>query len=82
MYIKTEDVQKKCSKILSALDSNQLSNITECLEIEVVDNQLFFNITNREYYIKFNVPGTFENNFNCLIEARSFLKLISYTTKE
>ena len=50
LIIRIEDLKSIAQTILTAVDSNELSVITETLELRVCDNMLYMNVTNREYY--------------------------------
>ena len=50
--LKTEELNNICSKILFAVDSNGLSEITETLELVLNNNNLYLQVTNREYFIR------------------------------
>ena len=83
MILKTESLKDVCSKILAAVDSNEISVITETLELKTVDNILYISVTNKEYFakVKLNVVGA-ENDFHATVNANLFLKLISQMTAD
>lgn len=82
MIIRIEDLKVICSTILNAVDSNEISKITETLELEVKDKILYLNVTNREYYaqVKFNINENID--FHATVNANLFLKLIANTTSD
>ena len=80
--LKTEELQKVCSKILSAVDSNGLSEITETVELVLKNKDLFLQVTNREYFIKIKLSTNIEEDFHATVHAELFLKLISKFTTE
>src|SRR5574344_137068 len=82
MIIKTDTFKDCCTKILKAIDSNELSTLTETLEIVTEGNTLYLNVTNKEYYasVKFGL-GTPES-FHATVNAFLFLKLIAQITVE
>lgn len=82
MIIKTELIKPACSTILLAVDSNDLSAITETLELKAVGNNLQLNVTNREYYARVNLDLEEPETFKATVNANLFLKLISQTTSE
>ena len=82
MIIRNEDLKDACSKILAAVDSNELSAITETLELKVVDNTLNVSVTNREYYAQVRLAVDPGINFHATVNANLFLKLISQVTTE
>ena len=52
MIIRAEELKEISKKILAAVDSHELSAVTETLEI-LVDNRVFsLSVTNREYFAK------------------------------
>lgn len=80
--LKTEELQGVCSKILSAVDSNGLSEITETVELVLKDNNLYLQVTNREYFVKIKLSTNISEEFHATIHAELFLKLISKITTE
>ena len=82
MLIKTEDLKTICQTILTAVDSNELSVITETLELKVEDNIFYMNVTNREYYAQVKFPVEYDKAFHATVNATVFLKLISQVTTE
>ena len=56
LILKRELFQKYCTDILSAVDSNELSILTETLELKTLNNTLVMSVTNREYYAKVIIP--------------------------
>lgn len=82
MIIRCEELQKVCTKILSAVDTNNLSIVTETLAIYTNKNFLYLAVTNSEYYIKIKLDIQNEVEFNATVAADLFLKLISKITTE
>jgi len=82
MLIKTEDLKNICQTILTAVDSNELSVITETLELKVTDNIFYMNVTNREYYAQVKFPVEYDKAFHATVNATVFLKLVSQVTTE
>lgn len=80
--LKTTELNYVCSKILSAVDSNGMSEITETLELILVNKILYLQITNREYFIKVKLSTELEGDFHATVHADLFLKLISKITTE
>lgn len=80
MIIKTEELKSKCSDIFGAVDSTELSVLTETLELKVLDNCLFMNVTNREYFVQVKLPVDEVDEFHATVNATLFLKLISQIT--
>ena len=82
MILRIEEMQDACSKILAAVDSNNLSVLTETLQIKTEDNQLFISVTNREYFAKVSIAIDTNVDFHATVNANLFLKLISQITTE
>lgn len=83
MIVKTEKFQKVCTKILKAVDSNPLSEITETLELIGEDDTLYMNITNRDYYVSSRIElDDSVDEFRAAVNASQFLKLICQVTTE
>lgn len=80
MIIKTDEFKQICSKILSAVDSNELSIVTETLELKTLNSELIMAVTNKEYYVSVKLPLTFNEQFHATVNANLFLKLISQIT--
>ena len=80
--LNTVELNNVCSKILSAVDSNGMSEITETLELILVNKILYLQVTNREYFIKVKLSTELEGDFHATVHAELFLKLISKITTE
>lgn len=80
--LKSEELKDICSKILTAVDSNGLSEITETLELVLIDKVLYLNVTNREYFVKIKLLTNVDGDFHATVHAELFLKLISKITTE
>lgn len=82
MILRIEDLKDVCGKILSAVDSSELSLLTETLELRTESNTLYMSVTNREYYVQVKLDLGEEVDFHATVNANLFLKLISQTTTE
>lgn len=82
LIIRIEDIKPICNDILEAVDANQLAKVTETLEIKTVEDKLYFNVTNNEYFVQFNLPIDAKEEFHATVEAELFLKLVEKTTVE
>lgn len=82
MIIKTAEFKEACTKILSAIDSNELSTLTETLELKTDNKTLFLNVTNKEYYASVKFTLEHEEVFHATVNAHLFLKLVSQVTAE
>lgn len=80
--IRSEDLKEVCSKILTAVDSTELSLVTETLELIAKDEVLTVGVTNREYYaeVKFKLEDV--QDFHATVNATLFLKLVSQITTD
>lgn len=82
MIVQTEQLKDVCSKVLTAVDSNELSAVTETLELFAEQGYLYINVTNREYFLEVKVPVAEDIEFHATVNAVLFLKLISQITTE
>lgn len=82
MILRIEDLKDVCSKILLAVDSSELSVLTETLELKAEGKQLCMAVTNREYYAQVELELEEEVDFHATVNAALFLKLISQTTTD
>lgn len=82
MIIRSEDLKNICQIILHALDSNDLSQITDTLEIRGQHQHITLCITNRESFVKVSLPIDEEVDFQASVSASLFLKLICQTTTD
>lgn len=82
MIIRTELLQESCSKLLSAVDSNVLSSITDTLEISAEKDLFVMSVTNREYFVRISIETPVEKQFYATVNASLFLKLVSKVTSE
>lgn len=80
MIIKTEELKQICSKILTAVDSNELSIVTETLELKTTQDTLMMSVTNKEYFVSVKLPLTISEQLHATVNANLFLKLISQIT--
>ena len=82
MIIRIENLQEACKDILAAVDNNELSAITETLELVTKDTYLYINVTNREYFAQVKININEEVEFHATVNANLFLKLISQVTTD
>lgn len=73
-------IQEACKTILAAVDNNELSAVTETLELVTKDEYLYINVTNREYFAQVKVQLPEKQEFHATVNAMLFLKLISQLT--
>lgn len=82
MIIRNEDLKSICSKILPAVDNNELSTVTETLELKTVGSMLCINVTNKDYFAQVRLDLKETIDFHATVNAKLFLKLIAQTTAE
>ena len=82
MVFNLSELKDVCSKILSAVDSSESSQITDTLELEVKNSVLNLSVTNREYFTRVKLPLSVNEAFHASVNAGLFLKLISSLTSE
>lgn len=82
MILRIEQLKDVCSKLLFAIDNNDVSKLTEVLEIKYIENGLELSITNKEYIVKVTIPIAGVEEFHATVDAEIFLKLISQITTE
>lgn len=82
MILRSEDLQSLCTKILAAVDSNELSVVTETLQLKTDGQFLFVSVTNREYYAEVKIDIDEVVDFHATVNANLFLKLISQITTD
>jgi hypothetical protein len=80
--IRSEDLKDVCGKILTAVDSTELSLVTETLELVASGDVLTVGVTNREYFAEVKLKLEDVNNFRATVNATLFLKLISQITTD
>ena len=80
--IRSEDLKDVCSKILTAVDSTELSLVTETLELVASGDVLTVGVTNREYFAEVKLKLDDINDFRATVNATLFLKLVSQITTD
>lgn len=82
MILRIETLQDACKDILTAVDSNELSTITETLELIAKDGNMCMNVTNKEYFVQVDIPVDKDVEMHATVNANLFLKLIAHTTTD
>lgn len=82
MLIRRESLQDVSKSILSAVDTANVNEITETLELIASGKVLTLNVTNREYFVSVKVELTTESELHATVNASLFLKLISQITTD
>lgn len=80
MEIKTKEFQEAASTILYAaeLDKNAVPNLELCAK----NHHLYMNVSNQEYYVSVKFELEADENFRAVVDAPTFLNLISGLTTE
>lgn len=81
MILETKQFKLVCSKVLSSIDNN-LSGVTDNLELITKNNFLYMNVTNKEYYVSIKFQLNTPEQFKATVNAELFLKLISQITTD
>ena len=82
MICRIEDLKKISTILLTAVDSSDISRLTDNLELKVENEILNLSVTNGEYYVKTKLP-IYENiDFHATVNANVFLKLLTKVTTE
>lgn len=82
MIVRTDEIKDVCNKILFAVDSDELSIVTETLSLKAYGGYLNLAVTNREYYVNVPVKIVEDIEFSATVGATIFLKLISQITTD
>lgn len=82
MIIRTEKLQPACSKLLPAVDSTAIAEITDVLELKTVGKMLYINVTNREYFAQVKIELDDAVDFHATVSANLFLRLVAQITTE
>lgn len=82
MILNTQELRNVTDKILMAVDTSEISTITETLQLEMVDETLTIAVTNKEYYATVKIYVGYREDFYATVNANLFLKLIAQTTSE
>ena len=82
MICRIEDLKKVSSILLTAVDSSEISKITDNLELKVENEILNLSVTNGEYYVRSKLPIYEDIDFHATVNANIFLKLLTKITTE
>lgn len=80
--IRSEDIQLASKKILAAVDSSELSKVTESLQLKSEGSNLYLSVTNGDYFVKIRIEMDEPLDFHATVNANLFLKLISQITTD
>ena len=83
MIVKLKDLRPICSKILYAIDTdNTAIEGTDILLITAKDDKLKLYVTSTDYNVEVNLDVVTDEEFDVVVDAKSFVKLISQFTRE
>lgn len=82
MVIKTELIKNVSADILSAVDTSEVSNLTDTLCLYTENNSLFATVSNGEYVVQVKLADSVADEFRASVNAKLFLKLVSQITTE
>lgn len=82
MILNTQELREVTDKILMAVDTSEISTITETLQLEMEGETLILSVTNKEYYATVKIYVGYNEPFYATVNANLFLKLIAQTTSE
>ena len=81
MTIDTQLLQEKCKKILEALGAKK-GIVVDTLELEVANDALYMNVTDKEYFVSVKLPVETPEEFHAVVNASLFLSLITKMTSK
>lgn len=82
MICRIEDLKKISTILLTAVDTSDISKLTENLELKVENEVLNLSVTNGEYYVNTKLPIYEDLKFHATVNANIFLKLLTKITTE
>lgn len=82
MICRIEDLKKISTILLTAVDSSDISKLTDNLELKVENEILNLSVTNGEYYVRTKLPIYEDIQFHATVNASVFLKLLTKVTTE
>lgn len=82
MQIKLETLKTVCGKILPAVDTSELSRLSDTLQIKTVNDTLVMRVSNREYVVDVKIPVGDDVVINATVNASLFLNLVNNFTTE
>ena len=71
MIFKTKNLQEVCSKILPAVETSEMSSISDVLQLKARNGILTLAVTNREYYVEVSLDTVEDVDFNLLTDKSS-----------
>lgn len=82
MILETKEFKNAAMSILAAVDSSDISLMSDMLELVTKDKTLYLNVTNQEYYVQVKFDLGIEEDLHATVNAVTFLKLLSQITSE
>lgn len=82
MILRIEDIKDVCSKVLWAIDSNDVSECRGLVRLYTNDNNLYLAVSSLEYSMLTKIPYDGNEKFEAVIDANVFLKLIAQITTD
>ena len=82
MVIDTQDLKNVATKALTAVDTSEISNITDVLELIALDKNLYVSVSNGDYFVQIRLYVGYDEEFHATVNASLFLKLIAKITSE
>lgn len=82
MVIDTQDLKNVATKALAAVDTSEISNITDVLELVALDKNLYVSVSNGDYFVQIRLYVGYDEEFHATVNASLFLKLIAKITSE
>ena len=82
MIVSTDSLKDISAKILTAVDTSEISTITENLELIVVDNNLYVSVTNKEYYVQTRLYLGYNEEFHATVNAKTTTEDIELTVTD
>lgn len=80
MIVNAKDFKEKCKTLLEATNVSELSTLIDVVEINNKDKKLYLNVTNKNYYLSLFLGDSTEEDFRAVVNATTFLKLVSQLT--
>ena len=82
MIIQTKDLQDISQKILSTVNTSDVVNNTDRLQLKLENNTLHVLVASDEFFVDITLPANSEEAFNAVVNANLFLKLVTQITSQ
>mgnify|MGYP003292540774 CR=1 FL=1 len=80
MNIRIEELKELANTLAAAVDSSDVTNTSECVELKTADSKLYLIISGSDYYVKAELTVFTDEDLHATVNASTLLKLISKTT--